>query len=182
MRLLEITCQPCLQVRAEASSYWWLRAALAPFTLLNMALSGILQVHHLQPISQLGPVHPDGLPALRMLHGYPGNSAGSHLWAAACSGVQARGCQRGPEHGPVHCRALRQLCCAGAGAGPLCRPHGQPWGCFPGFSNPGHHTWCKTFTCSLVWMLLLQGDSVDRSSSSTSMPYSQDFGRFQHDM
>ena len=33
-----------LQVREEASAYWWLRAALAPLTLLNMALSGILQV------------------------------------------------------------------------------------------------------------------------------------------
>ena len=33
-----------LQVREEAAAYWWLRAALAPLTLLNMALSGILQV------------------------------------------------------------------------------------------------------------------------------------------
>ncbi|CAL5227558.1 g10550 [Coccomyxa viridis] len=31
------------EVREEASAYWWLRAALAPLTLLNMALSGILQ-------------------------------------------------------------------------------------------------------------------------------------------
>ena len=39
-----------LQVRAEASAYWWLRAALAPLTLLNMALSGILQVRLPNPI------------------------------------------------------------------------------------------------------------------------------------
>lgn len=31
------------QVRYEARVYWWLRAALAPLVLLNMAFSGILQ-------------------------------------------------------------------------------------------------------------------------------------------
>jgi hypothetical protein len=31
------------QVRREAAVYWWLRAALAPVLLLNMAINGILQ-------------------------------------------------------------------------------------------------------------------------------------------
>lgn len=31
-------------MRYESRAYWWLRAALAPLVLLNMAFSGILQV------------------------------------------------------------------------------------------------------------------------------------------
>lgn len=33
-----------MQVQQEAAAYWWLRAGLAPIALLNMSMSGILQV------------------------------------------------------------------------------------------------------------------------------------------
>ena len=33
----------------EARVYWWLRAALAPLVLLNMAFSGILQARRPSP-------------------------------------------------------------------------------------------------------------------------------------
>ena len=48
-----------------------------------MALSGILQVHPLQPIFQLGPVRLSGLPAHENLPGHPWKSTGFNDWGAA---------------------------------------------------------------------------------------------------
>ena len=50
------------QVRYESRAYWWLRAALAPLVLLNMAFSGILQVSshpivYMPPAGALSPCH-----------------------------------------------------------------------------------------------------------------------------
>jgi Na+-driven multidrug efflux pump len=42
------------EVQAEAEGYWWLRAALVPLVLLNMALSGILQgFRHVRPAAAI---------------------------------------------------------------------------------------------------------------------------------
>ncbi len=46
LRVLACHCKSVVsvQVQREAAAYWWLRAGLAPIALLNMSLSGILQV------------------------------------------------------------------------------------------------------------------------------------------
>lgn len=131
-----------LQVRREASSYWWLRAALAPLTLLNMALSGVLQVQSMTLIMNFASKSKSATNTSKNLA--VEQSVGVDVQIshpAVCSGLQARRHQRSSEHWPVHCGDLRKLCGIGCVPRPSYTPAHQPGAGVSGVSGIGYSHW-----------------------------------------